>query len=163
MVAALTIRDGAAGDRALTDAMGRTRGATRQALRAFRRYVQQHWEGITQPQAPSLGAMEGEVYHRVAHRIKRHGAQWSEVGNDPLVRMVAAAANGMLGEACARVRSTPGARAGNRDSAPPLVRREPGDTDGAWLQAPLPALQGPHADRPWVRWVLRELAGLAAS
>ncbi|MBX5467658.1 MAG: hypothetical protein K6U14_09255 [Firmicutes bacterium] len=162
MVAALTIRDGAAGDRAPTDAMGRPRGATRQALRGFWRYVQPHGKDITQPETPSLGAMEGEVYHRGAHRTKRHGAQWSEVGNDPLVRLLATAANGTLGEACARVRPTPGAWAGNRNSAPPLVRREPGARDGAWLQAPLRAVQGPHADRPWVRWGLRELAGLAA-
>jgi len=27
-----------------------------------------------------------------------------------------------------------------------------------WLQASVPALKGPFADRPWIKYVLRELA-----
>ncbi|SIT14733.1 hypothetical protein SAMN05421799_12120, partial [Alicyclobacillus vulcanalis] len=30
----------------------------------------------------------------------------------------------------------------------------------SWLEAHMPALAGPHASRPWVKYVLRELARL---
>ncbi|AEJ43095.1 hypothetical protein TC41_2199 [Alicyclobacillus acidocaldarius subsp. acidocaldarius Tc-4-1] len=32
-----------------------------------------------------------------------------------------------------------------------------------WLEKHMPALVGPHADRPWVKYVLRELARVSAT
>ncbi|MCL6564649.1 MAG: ISLre2 family transposase [Firmicutes bacterium] len=154
-------RDGAVVDQALTAAIRASRGRVREALRALRRYLEPHGAGITAPDAPSLGSIEGAGYHRVARRLKGRAARWSRAGSDHLVRLLAAEANGELAQALAvgRLQSDgPAPR-----PALPRIRREAGDTDPTWLQAHLPALDGPHAGRPWIRLVLRELAGLIAS
>jgi hypothetical protein len=31
---------------------------------------------------------------------------------------------------------------------------------GAWLKATIPALKGPHAGRPWIKHVLKEIASV---
>jgi hypothetical protein len=49
-------RDGAAVDQALTAAIRASRGRVREALRGVRRYLEQHWAGITAPDAPFLGS-----------------------------------------------------------------------------------------------------------
>jgi hypothetical protein len=112
--------------------------------------------------APGLGSIEGAVYHHVAHRLKRHEAWWSATGTDHLVRLLAARANGTLDTALARVR--PEAQPAPAAPAPTTswLRREPGDIAVSWLQAHVPALTGPHADRPWIRYVLRELLRTAS-
>jgi hypothetical protein len=153
-------RDWAAVDQALTPAIRASRGRVREGLRAVRRYLEQHWAGITAPDAPSLGSIEGEVYHRVARRLKGRAARWSLAGSDHLVRLLAAEANGELAQALAVGRPQPAGAAAR--PALPCLQREAGDTDPTWLQAHLPALDGPQAGRPWIRWVLRELAGLIA-
>lgn len=157
----MTQGDWHAVETALTTAATRSRGTQRHALQAFQQYLRTHWNGIVRTATPSLGAIEGQVYHRVATRLKRRGARWSARGADHLVRLLAARANGTLAAAGARVRpgAVPGPAPARR--AEPWLQREPGDADPTWLKARVPALHGPHADRPWVRYLLRELVGLA--
>jgi hypothetical protein len=154
-------RDWAAVDQARTAAIRASRGRAREGLRALRRYLTQHWAGITAPDAPSLGSIEGEVYHRVARRLTGRAARWSPAGSDHRVRLLAAQANGAQADALALGRPQPAAAAPR--PAQPRIRREAGDTDPTGLPAHLSALDGPHAGRPWIRMVLRELAGLVAN
>jgi hypothetical protein len=100
-------RDWVVVDHALTPAIRASRGRVREALRAFRRYLEQHGAGITAPDAPSLGSIEGEVYHRVARRLTGRAARWSPAGSDHLVRLLAAEANGELAQALAVGRPQP--------------------------------------------------------
>ncbi|MCL8208300.1 MAG: UPF0236 family protein [Actinomycetia bacterium] len=157
----IAAQDWGAVEAALTAAATRQRGARRQVIQAFQRYLQAHWEGIAGTATPSLGAIGGQVYHWVATSLKRRGGRWSARGVDHLVRLLAARANGTLEAACARVRpvAVPDPAPARRAEA--WLRREPEDADPTWLQARAPALRGPHADRPRARYLLRELVGLA--
>ena len=92
--------------------------------------------------------------------MKRHGARWSDRGADHLVRLLAARANGELGRALGPgrrawaelMRVAVGSRMIETDSG-----GEKAEDVGAWLRARVPALTGPYAGRPWVKYVLREL------
>lgn len=141
--------------RHLGDSLKRSRGQARERVRTLTGYLGSNWDGIRKnPDAQRLGTIEGQVFHHVARRMKRHGAQWSRAGADHLVRLAAQQANGELQplakktQASVRTKMTAGA-----------ILREGGanvDELGDWLQASLPALNGPHANRPWVQ-MLRDL------
>ncbi|MFO7172338.1 MAG: ISLre2 family transposase [Bacillota bacterium] len=147
-------------DRALRGAQGRSRGAERRRVVALRRYLQANWEGIRATDAGErLGAIEGQVFHHLARRMKRQGARWSDAGADHLARVLAVRANGEL-QAVVRPR---------RQAQPEGVQRllrdrrliaelERGQDPEEWLRARVPALYGPGAGSPWVRYVLRQLA-----
>lgn len=129
-------------------------------IRALKGYLEANWDGIARSEeAQGLGgAIEGQVFHHVARRMKRHGARWSERGADHLARLLAVRANGELAAVCQARRAMQPHRlrelAGDR-----LFKEIPaGEDPGAWLQAKLPALVGSAADEPWVKHVLRPLA-----
>ncbi|PZM90907.1 MAG: ISLre2 family transposase [Actinobacteria bacterium] len=145
----------------LAAAARRCRGRRRQGVRELERYLANHWDGIRMDdRARSLGAIEGQVFHVVARRMKRHGARWSTCGADHLGRLLAARANGELAAFTRRSGSRP------LETLPSVVAdidlREPTRAElneaEDWLRARVPALYGPHADRPWVKHKLRRLA-----
>lgn len=158
--AALVEENWAEVEKALVAAERASKGAKRQRITKLRRYLQGNWEGICQKKvAERLGTIEGQVFHHVARRMKRHGARWSNTGADHLARLLAARANGELSEVARQV----------WQAQPELIRRVagdkpiraegrlPGQDPAAWLRASLPALYGPAADEPWVKYMLRVL------
>lgn len=106
--------------------------------------------------AERLGAIEGQVFHHSARRMKRHGARWSDEGADNLARTLAADANGELAAATKRAwRTQPKVIAH-------VIGKEPsaktGNDPADWLRAGVPALLGPKAGSLLVKHVLREIA-----
>ncbi|WP_206832731.1 UPF0236 family transposase-like protein [Alicyclobacillus fructus] len=133
------------------------RGSARERVRALRQYLRANWEGIRRDgAAESLGAMEGQVFHQFARRMKRHGGWWSEVGAHRLARVLAARTSGkslsvVMGlEKQERAAS----RAFMKASWAPAPAKA---HEAAMKTAQLPALYGPHASRVWVKYVLRAL------
>ena len=146
-------------ERGLREAFKRARKAQQKRIRALERYLKNNWEGIVQlPEAWRLGAIEGQVFHHLARRMKRHGARWSDRGADHLARVLAAKGSGELerlsGEKSERV-SEERVRRVMRNWGRKLARAA-----GDWLEGGMPALQGAAAGRPWVKYVLRELSRL---
>lgn len=147
----------------LTKAERRSQGAKRQRIARLKGYLKEHWDGIMDSgDVVSLGAIEGQVFHRGARRMKSHGARWSERGADALVRLMAARANGELAaKAIARQEKHP-----QRTQAAQVTQMTDAEiarkveAAASWLAVHMPALDGPHAGRPWVKYVLRELARL---
>ncbi|WP_429726408.1 hypothetical protein [Alicyclobacillus sendaiensis] len=93
--------------------------------------------------------------------MKRHGARWSKQGADALVRLMAARANGETLQVLAqpeRVKSTKKAVVPTRVSVNEEEVARKVEDAARWLSTHMPALVGPQAGRPWVRYVLRELA-----
>ncbi|MEW6771793.1 MAG: hypothetical protein AB1330_10470, partial [Bacillota bacterium] len=51
-------------------------------------YLMSNWEGIAAlPEEERLGAIEGEVRHIIARRMKRIGARWTIPGGDRMARL----------------------------------------------------------------------------
>ena len=161
--AALADNDWDRTEQALTAAKKTSVGARRKRIAELHRYLQANWEGICRSGATeSLGAIEGQIFHHIARRMKRHGARWSRPGADHLARLLAARANGELLEAAKSVwQAQPeiirGAVSGgpicDKDRAIRAIKEDP----GAWLQKSMPALYGSSARDPWVKYVLRVL------
>jgi hypothetical protein len=144
---------------ALDQAIRVNRGAHRHRIKQLKQYLLNNWEGIAAlPQEDRLGAIEGQVRHTIARRTKRIGARWSLDGAERMGRLLAVRANDELDHYAAHaleprfdvLRKAAGAEAFQ------LPKRFGKDPE-AWLQANVPALEGPHAGRHWVKHILREI------
>jgi len=161
---ALRAADWARVEAVLTKAERRSQGAKKQRIARLKGYLKEYWDGIVDSgDVVSLGAIEGQVFHHVARRMKRHGARWSKQGADALVRLMAARANGETLQVLAqpeRVKPTKKAVVPTRVSVNEAEIARKVEDAARWLSTHMPALVGPHAGRPWVKYVLRELARL---
>lgn len=111
-------------------------------------YLRSNADGLGE--GPSLGTIESNVDKLIANRMKKRGMSWSLKGARRMAKLLELTFTGMLESidiASAPVKVSLAAAA-------PLVIQKLGPDPGAWLFAQLPALNGPHAGRPWVK-VLR--------
>lgn len=150
---------------ALDKAVRVTRGATRQRVIGLKEYLLENWEGISSlPEEERLGAIEGQVRHTIARRMKRNGARWTPAGTDRMARLLAARANGELGN-YTEVSNNPQHRweilkqVMSDTAIEPQAKVTEKDLE-AWLEAAVPALRGPFADKPWIKYVLRTITSI---
>jgi len=153
--------------KAVTEALDRSmkisRGARRKRVRDLKTYLLSNWEGIAElPEEERLGTIEGQVRHTITRRMKRIGGRWTASGADRMSRLLAAKANGELNSYIS----------GNRSNIKELLEFEPvlkktsrdkQEDLEAWLRTSMPALSGPHAARPWIKCVLKELTKIQDS
>lgn len=157
---ALRTEEWARVEKVLTKMEKQSQGAKKQRITKLKAYMEKNWHGIVgNGDVVSLGVIEGQVFHHVARRMKRHGARWSKQGADALVRLIAARANqeplwvNKPSRRDARVEVSMTARPVDEAEITRQVEEA-----ATWLEKHMPALVGPHAGRPWVKYVLRELA-----
>lgn len=103
-----------------------------------------------------LGAIEGNVDKLVANRMKKRGMSWTIKGAQRMTQLVNLREMGELHWWITH-------KDRHKDNKPSQRAREisggktnAGKTAQYWLEAGLPALSGPHRNRPWVQ-VLRAL------
>jgi len=147
----------------LDKAMRKARGAARKRVSELRRYILENWDGIRLlPEDERLGTIEGQVRHTICRRMKRINARWSPAGTDRMARLLAAGANDELGRYAS-------ARSDARfEQLVKVLDKEAvdlGDQIGAedleaWVRRTMPALTGPYASRPWVKYILRTLTSI---
>lgn len=148
----------------LDKAAREARGATRKRITALKEYLLENWEGITNlPEEERLGAIEGQVRHTIARRMKRNGARWSPKGTDRMARLLAAGANGELGNYTG-VPNKPQQRwevlrQVMSDTAIDPAKDPEKDLE-AWLRTAVPALRGPFAGKAWIKYVLRSITAI---
>jgi hypothetical protein len=97
--------------------------------------------------ARGLGCMESNEDKLFANRMKKRGMSWTIKGANRMGKAIQMAFNGNLRDWCGRKSPE------SRNLKPSF---ELFDQKGFNDRASLPALEGPHASRPWVR-VLRDL------
>lgn len=103
-----------------------------------------------------LGAMEGNVCHILARRLKGDGQSWTKEGAYAMGKVRELYENDEIALYCHRSsppsRSTASSASAARSEATPTKtkKRQPKDT-GQWLQVNLPVLTGPDSSEPWVR------------
>jgi hypothetical protein len=146
--------------RALEQAMLPLRGASKKRVRELKRYLLDNWSGMAQlPEEERLGAIEGQVRHTIARRMKRVGARWTLEGADRMGRLLAAKANGELSRYVAKPKTTLASLLSDEVPVEKVDGCHQEDLE-AWLRASMPALYGPSAGKPWVKYVLKEIASL---
>jgi hypothetical protein len=166
LAAALRENSKVKAEEALNRAAKGQRGTARERIENLRSYILANWEGIqANLDGPTLGTIEGQNWRIVACRMKRRGARWGLKGGDYMPRLLALREEGALEGLLKRIgRTRPMAtekirRLEERITAPKqAVRRRKKADEDAWLRARIPALNGPSAGEPWVRYVLRLLA-----
>jgi hypothetical protein len=98
--------------------------------------------------------LEGNVDKLIADRMKKRGMSWTKRGADRMARLISLREQGNLNTWVKyqnRARHIP-----SREKAMLKGDQYQDRDNAAWLSAGLPALHGPHSDRPWVRilWAL---------
>lgn len=148
---------------ALDRAMSSLQGTRKKRIKDLKKYLMDNWTGIAQlPEEERLGAIEGQVRHTIARRMKRIGARWTLEGADRMGRLLAAKANGELTHYVGKAENA-WAKLITDDVPVQKVAACHKEDMGAWLKGTMPALKGPFASSPWVKYVLKEIASIQQS
>ncbi|AEM78241.1 UPF0236 family transposase-like protein [Thermoanaerobacter wiegelii] len=149
----------------LREAIKRAKGERKKKLTKLLKYLLDNWGGIVNsPGTERLGAIEGQIQHNIARRMKRLGCRWTIEGGDRMSRVLAEKANGELENYTMRWPL-------KQEKLKEVVQSKTGKDYKAediekWLKVSLPILEGPFAGRPWIKYVLKEITranGLAVS
>ncbi len=133
------------------------RGSQRKKVKELAHYLMENWDGISRlPEEERLGAIEGQIRHTLARRMKRIGARWTPEGADRMGRLLAAKANNELSK---YLQQRPSALSGLVESEVVVEKQASHGKEDleAWLRASMPALRGPFAWKPWIKYVLKEI------
>jgi len=130
---------------------------TRRKINKLKKYLLENWEGIiSQLPEGGLGAIEGQVRHTIARRMKRIGARWSPEGTDRMARLLAAKANNELSDALSVSKPINITLAKAVGDTPINIHRSCSVEDtGAWLQAHVPAIDTPYLTGYMLRKIIK--------
>jgi len=108
---------------------------------------------------PTLGTVEGNIDKILARRFKRRGMSWSIEGAHRLAKILALRSNGELGQWMRKRHLCKPLSLEVEGKAQDKLRRPWKRKGEETLHYSLPALSGPHANRPWAQ-ALRNLTSL---
>ncbi|MFH1560312.1 MAG: ISLre2 family transposase [Chloroflexota bacterium] len=94
-----------------------------------------------------LGGIEGNVNHLVASRMKKRGMSWTKRGVRRMTRLIQMQHEGQIPN---WKTLHPSAKQEIIQEQPTFRAKDKKRDAGAWLNTVLPALKGPHHNRPWV-------------
>jgi hypothetical protein len=111
-----------------------------------------------------LGTIESNIDKLVASRMKKRGMSWTKLGGDRMARLINLRERGELhlwtkNGHQAKVRTNTSARFRLR-----LENDKPTeDKYRTWIEAEVPALNGPHCNRPWVQTLAAITKGMKST
>lgn len=108
-----------------------------------------------------LGAIEGNVDKLVATRMKKRGMSWTKRGAKRMSRLLQMRHSNELA-GCAKLLKCPVTTSSTAAPQPKKSRKKHG-YDATWLNMALPALEGPHQNRPWTQTLKRLSKGITTS
>lgn len=117
----------------------------REGLRDYRLDLGEAGKGLRR-----TGAIESNVDKLAANRMKKRGMSWSIKGARRMVCLLMIAEENHLARTCLpdKADTLPGLSVKKLRR---LLVKKYRDSEEKWLQATLPALYGPHINRPWVQ------------
>lgn len=149
-------------DSLLREAQGKSRGEEAVRIAQLRGYLLDNHLGLGDYRLVvegeglrGLGAIEGNVDKLIATRMKKRGMSWTRCGANRMARLINLRERGELHSWINHRPGKPKGISPSEDKA--HVRQSVTEDSGAWLEVDLPALHGPHANRPWAR-ALRAIA-----
>lgn len=136
------------------------RGNRKKRVRELKKYLLNNWSGIAKlPEEERLGTIEGQVRHTIARRMKNIGGGWSPKGANRMARLLAARANEELGHYVNAAKCSLTEIVGKGGCMEKVMKRHHVNTE-AWPRVTMPALRGSHAGKPWIRYILKEIAAV---
>lgn len=134
-------------------------------IRQVRNYIINNMEGLADYRMRlentdvtglrGMGAMEANVDKLAANRMKKRGMSWTEKGIQRMARILQLQQQGKI---CSWPTEKTDRTSFTKSPNRPAAAIDTKDTHYAtWLDHNLPALSGPHSNRPWVQ-ALRSLA-----
>lgn len=134
----------------------------KQAQRASRwvlKVAQETWgldwriqKGLPLNEARGLGSIEGNQAQLLAKRMKDKGRSWSPAGAYNMAKVQELLTNDKIKSWCYQGKQLekPSRRYDRRRRSTPIDL-------GQWLQASVPALHGPAANKPWTQWLRHKI------
>lgn len=122
----------------------------RDNLLDYRLRLPKKLEGIT---LYGMGVAETTVDKKIANRMKKRGMSWSKLGAVAMAALLTLKANGEL-TTCLdeRIPQT------EKNPVKVIKEKRINKEDlGQWLRARIPALMGPEAGKPWVKYILKAI------
>jgi len=149
-------------DRILIQAQQKATGEGTKEIARLRGYLMENSFGLRDYRLEvdgdglrGLGAIEGNVDKLVANRMKKRGMSWTINGAQRMARLISLREMGELHSWITHKDNQGGSQSPKKKTGKEKPMK--GKDAGAWLEVSLPALYGPHQNRPWVQ-VLRALA-----
>ena len=103
-----------------------------------------------------MGTIESNIDKLVASRMKKRGMSWTKRGGDRMIRLINLREQGELHQWVKLKPRKPEGKPALRFRLRPDTDEPSEDKYHTWLEANLPALSGPHGDRPWAH-ILRTI------
>jgi hypothetical protein len=146
-------------DRLLKEAQSKSRGEPAKKIAKLRIYLQNNRLGLKDYRSQvegegealrGLGAIESNVDKLVACRMKKRGMSWTKRGANQMARLINLRE---MGELHSWINHRPDKP---KSISPPekeiqIRQCSISEDNGVWLEVGLPALCGPHRNRPWVQ------------
>jgi hypothetical protein len=146
-------------DRLLTEAQQKGDADRREEIMGLRGYLIANCYGLRDYRLEvggdglrGLGAIEGNVDKLIANRMKKRGMSWTINGAQRMARLIRLRETGQLHCWTPRIDRSGDSHPSKKISS----RKTPEKYAGAWLEAGMPALYGPHQNRHWAQ-ILRTL------
>ncbi len=148
-------------DRLLVKAQGKIDSDRGKEIMRLRTYLMENCYGLRDYRLEvngdglrGLGAIEGNVDKLIADRMKKRGMSWTKRGAGRMARLITLRESGQL-NTWIKYQSKP-QHIPSREKTTLKEAQYQDEDNGAWLSAGLPALHGPHSNRPWVQvlWAL---------
>lgn len=143
----------------LQDALNKAKGKEREKIEQVMGYLADNAQGLkdyridmgeTGQGLRRTGAIESNVDKTAANRLKKRGMSWTIAGANRMVCLTILVFEGKLPEACHSQKR-------KEKVVLPVVKlrrlltKTYSEAAEKWLQATLPALYGPHINKPWVQ------------
>lgn len=162
---ACVVGDVAKADSLLRQAQEGTRGESAKQIAQLRGYLLNNSPGLRDYRLEAgydglrgLGAIESNIDKLIANRMKKRGMSWTRYGGNRMAQLINLREMGQLHLWVNRRDKRDVSQSIPKSvKVMPEKRRCTDRGGGAWLEAGLPALYGPHANRPWVQ-ALRAIA-----
>jgi len=146
----------------LIQARNRARGQEREGIKQLMRYLRENADGLRDYRIEPgkegkglrrTGAIESNVDKVAANRMKKRGMSWTKAGARSMACLLALSMEGKLNLLVRQASKIEVKARVSIKKVRRILKKSYSEIEGKWLQSSIPALYGPHASRPWVKYL----------
>lgn len=146
----------------LIQARNKSRGQEREGIEQLIRYLRENADGLKDyrielekegKELRRTGAIESNVDKVAANRMKKRGMSWTKAGARSMACLLVLSMEGKLNLLVRQASKIEVKARVSIKKVRRILKKSYSEIEGKWLQASIPALYGPHASRPWVKYL----------